>query len=107
MKRNNIDQLLHLLNVTFEVLPIASSAIAYEIILIAMKYHNDGNELPLKVIFSNKNFTEMGARSHLNRLEKSGWLDIVKSNQDLRVKVIKPTPKLVHVYQDFLSRIEN
>lgn len=106
MNRNHVDQLLSLLAATYELLPIDSSLIAYEIILISMKYHSDGKELPLKVIFSNKNFTEMGARSHMSRLERGGWIRVIKSNYDLRVKVVQPTPRLIGVCEQFLKKID-
>jgi hypothetical protein len=107
MKRNTVEQLIHTLNLSFELLPTDSSTIAYEIILICMQHHNEGKELPLKVIFLNKNFTEMGARSHLSRLEKSNWIEIVRSTQDLRVKVLKPTIRLINAFESFLRKIEN
>lgn len=99
--KNNVLRLIKVLNSAFDHLPIETSLIAYEVILIAMKFHVENEELPLKVIFSNKNFTEMGARYHLNRLIKNGWLDSERSQSDLRVRIIRPTKKLICAYNEF------
>lgn len=98
---NNALRLLRVINSAYDHLPIENSLIAYEVILIAMKFHVEKEELPLKVIFSNKNFTEMGARYHLNRLIKNSWLDSERSQSDLRVRVISPTKKLICAYNKF------
>ena len=98
---NNVTGLLKVLNSAFEHLPIETSLIAYEVILITMKFHVENEELPLKIIFLNKNFTEMGARYHLNRLIKNGWLVSERSQSDLRARVISPTKKLICAYNKF------
>lgn len=101
MNSSEIEKLLFELNGAFEHLPIENSPIAYEIVLTSMKYFCEKSELTLKVLFSNKNFTEMGARYHLDRLVKNGWLSISKSERDLRVKVVTPTQKLITSYQKY------
>lgn len=100
---NKTTKLVEILESKYNFLPIETSLIAYEIILITMSYHFEEKELTLKVLFSNKNFTEMGARYHLNRLIKNGWLSSEKSENDLRVKVIQPTEKLKKEFIKFLD----
>ena len=97
----HIQKLQSTLDAAFSLLPIETSIIAYEIILITMRHYFMEEELSLKIIFSNKNFTEMGARYHLNRLIKNDWIISEKSEQDLRVRIIKPTDKLIEVFDRF------
>lgn len=97
------NELIRVLNSKYKFLPIETSLIAYEIILITMNFYLEEKELTLKIIFTNKKYTEMGARYHLNRLIKNGWLSSEKSEHDLRVKVIKPTEKLQKQFIKFLE----
>ena len=101
MKSVEISQLLKELHGSHENLPIQGSTIAYEIILIVMFFYANEEKLSLKILFANGNFTEMGARYHLNRLIKDGWLDIKQSDSDLRVKLVHPTTKLIQQYERF------
>lgn len=105
--KSTTQKLLHVLSTSNEVLPIDSSPIAYEIILMCMSYYYDEKELPLKVIFLSKHFTEMGARSHVSRLVKGNWIEVIKSDQDLRIKIIKPTPKLINIFAKFVNLIND
>ena len=98
-----LHKLHHILNTTVDLLPIENSLIAFEIILETMSYHYRDDELSLKVIFSSKKFTEMGARFHLNRLVKNEWIISEKSIHDLRVKTIRPTEKLIKIFDQFLK----
>jgi DNA-binding MarR family transcriptional regulator len=100
MNSTEINQLLHELHGSLAHLPIQNS-IAYEIILIAMLFHLRNEELSLKSLFTNVKSTEMGARYHLNRLTKDGWLDLKQSENDLRVKFVYPTAKLIQHYELF------
>jgi len=101
MNSDEIKQLLKELHGSFQYLPIESSTIAYEIILISMLFYSNREELSLKTLFANGNFTEMGARYHLNRLVKDQWLGITQSDGDLRVKFVNPTSKLIQSYEQF------
>lgn len=102
--QNSIELHLQTLDASLEYLPIDTSLIAYELILLVMLHFSRGTSLPLKVIFANKNFTEMGARYHLTRLIKNEWMKSEQSPNDLRVKVIKPMPKLILAFEVFLKK---
>lgn len=101
MISSQIDKLITELNSAFEYLPIENSTIAYEIILVTMKFYVDQKELSLKQLFFNNNFTEMGARYHLDRLVKNDWLILDKSENDRRVKIVKPTQNLVNSFKKY------
>ena len=101
---NSIQRHLQTLDASLEYLPIDTSLIAYELILMVMLHYSLQTSLPLKIIFANKNYTEMGARYHLTRLIKNGWMKSEQSPDDLRVKVIKPTIKLVVAFDVFLKK---
>lgn len=103
MNSVEINQLLKELHGSFEYLPIESSTIAYEIILISMLFFSNKEELSLKTLFANGNFTEMGARYHLNRLVRDQWLEVRQSDNDLRVKFVYPTIGLIQRYEQFHS----
>jgi hypothetical protein len=100
MKSAEINQLLLELRGSLAHLPIQNS-IAYEIILISMMFYINCKELSLKNLFTNIKASEMGARYHVNRLIKEGWLDIKQSENDHRVKFIYPTIKLIQQYELF------
>jgi hypothetical protein len=102
--QNSIQRHLQTLDASLDLLPIETSLIAYELILMVMLHFSLEKDLPLKIIFANKNFTEMGARYHLTRLIKNGWLKSERSSDDLRVKVTKPTSKLISTFEIFLKR---
>lgn len=100
MNSIEINQLLKELHGSLAHLPISNS-IAYEIILISMLFYLNKKDLSLKTLFANSKSTEMGVRHHLNRLIKDEWLEMRQSENDLRVKLVYPTTKLIQQYERF------
>lgn len=80
-------------------LPVNNSLIPLLILNETMAHHLQDKDLPLKNLYTVIRSSELGARNHLSRLEKNSWLAIEKSKIDTRVKLIKPTKKLLDTYQ--------
>lgn len=79
--------------------PINNSLIPLFILNKTMDYHLNEKILSLKNLYSEISSSELGARNHITRLERKEWLSIEKSLIDTRVKVIKPTKKLIDTYE--------
>jgi len=80
-------------------LPINNSLIPLLILNQTMTHHLRDKDLSLKNLYTAIRSSELGARNHLSRLEKNSWLAIEKSKIDTRVKLIKPTKKLLDTYE--------
>jgi DNA-binding MarR family transcriptional regulator len=100
MKTKTAVDLIHTVNDECSAcLPINNSLIPLLILNQAMNHHLSNKDLPLKNLYAAIRSSELGARNHLSRLEKNSWLAIEKSSTDTRVKLIKPTKKLLDTYE--------
>ena len=80
-------------------LPINNSLIPLLILNQTMTHFISEKDLSLKNLYTSINSSELGARNHVTRLEKNSWVAIEKSSADTRVKLIKPTKKLLDTYE--------
>jgi len=53
-----------------------------------------GKELTVKALFASLPYSDMGLRYHFRKLVQSGWIELQTTNDDARVKQVKPTEKL-------------
>ena len=51
--------------------------------------------MAVKALFAALPYSDMGIRYHLNRLIKSNWIELRKSDKDARVKIVLPSSKLL------------
>lgn len=79
-------------------LPINNSIIPLSIILKTMRYHLESNELSLKKLYSEVKSSELGTRIHISKLIKNNWISINTCSKDSRVKIIKPTAKMLDTF---------
>ena len=79
-------------------LPINNSIIPLAIILKTMRYHLESNELSLKKLYSEVKSSELGTRIHISKLIKNNWISINTCSKDSRVKIIKPTAKMLDTF---------
>jgi hypothetical protein len=98
------DEITKLLN---SRLPINNSVIPLSIILKTMRYHLDDDELSFKKLYSEVKSSEIGARIHVSRLVNTNWIQIEKSTNDFRVKVIKPTEKMLDTFNSLSNEIRH
>lgn len=87
-------------------LPINNSVIPLSIILKTMRYHLEDDELSFKKLYSEVKSSEIGARIHVSRLVNTNWIQIEKSTYDFRVKVIKPTTKMLETFKQLSNEIK-
>lgn len=98
------DEISKLLN---SRLPINNSVIPLSIILKTMRYHLEDKELSFKKLYSEVKSSEIGARIHVSRLVNTNWIQIEKSTNDFRVKVIKPTAKMLDTFNSLSNEIRH
>lgn len=79
--------------------PINNSFIPLLIINQTMSFYLNRGELSLKSLYANINSSELGARNHITRLERKNWVSVEPSLLDKRVKVVKPTEKLIRSFE--------
>jgi hypothetical protein len=103
MEKNNskaaVDLLMHVRETTNIHLPIGHSFIPYEILIIVINFHLNGEELTVKKLFNTGSFSEMGNRYHFKKLIEREWLVIKDHPQDSRVKLVTPSPKLLSAFE--------
>ena len=87
--------------------PINNSLEMMKVLNHVMIYHIEKQSLSLKVLYTELKVSELCARSNLKRMETNGWLTIEKLKNDSRVRIIKPTNKLVYSYKNFYKRLIN
>jgi hypothetical protein len=67
-------------------LPIGSSFIPYDILLVLFQSSIEGSPISIKVLFANLNHSESGIRYHFDRLIRMGWIELCSCEKDKRVK---------------------
>lgn len=85
--------------------PINNSIEVLKILNYAMCFHILDKPLSLKVLYTELNVSELCARSNIRRLEENKWLSLITNNSDTRVRLIKPTDKLISQYQSFCESV--
>ncbi len=81
-----------------EDLPINNSIEIMKILNYVMVFHISDQPLSLKVLYTELNVSELCARTNIRRLEEKNWLSIKTLDSDTRVRLIKPTVKLISQY---------
>jgi hypothetical protein len=76
-------------------LPIGHSFIPYDILIHVLHSHFIDEPLTVKCLFSRLTFSEMGTRSHFNRLIKNGWIKLNVDCKDSRTRICSPSQKLL------------
>lgn len=85
--------------------PINNSIEVLKILNYVMSFHIMNQPLSLKVLYTELNVSELCARSNIRRLEENKWLTIKTFDSDSRVRLIKPTDKLISQYHSFCESI--
>jgi len=97
--------LMKVREVTAEHLPISHSIIPYQILLVVMYYHIRNDELSVKQLFNSGAFSEMGNRYHFKKLIQSDWIILKEHPKDFRLKLIKPSEKLILAFANISEQL--
>lgn len=84
-------------------LNLDASIIPYCIILTIMRATAKGESLSIKSLFLELPYSVMGVRYHFNRLVDCGWIELIDSDFDKRLKMVCPSEKLVKRIQSFMN----
>ncbi len=76
-------------------LPIGHSFIPFDILISVYVSWLNKETLPIKMLFVNLPYSEMGIRYHFNKLVANDWILLNSDPRDLRVKVCTPSAKLL------------
>lgn len=85
---------------------LGRSSLAFDLMATVAHYTAVGSPLSLKQLFLLVEYSEAGARKQLVRLRKEGWIEIVRTESDARVRVVVALPKLLRIlklYRDVLE----
>ena len=93
--RSLIQFLLVIRKISASNLPIGHSSIPYDLLLNVLDSYYMDEPLSVKGLFSRISFSEMGTRSHFNRLIKNDWIKLEVDGEDSRVRVCIPSEKLL------------
>lgn len=85
--------------------PIHNSLEMMKVLNLVMEYHLKKQPLSLKILYTELKISDLCARSNLKRMETNGWLNIEKMENDTRVRILKPTKKLIDSYEKFYRKI--
>lgn len=92
--------------VTATHLPIGHSFIPYDLLLHLFHKQSIGEPTTLKNLFASLPYSDMGSRYHFNRLISNGWIDLIQSETDLRVKTCHPTEKFKIRFEKIVNELE-
>lgn len=90
-----------------EKFPLDNSLIPLSIILKTIRSHFEDRDLSLKQLYSELKSSEIGTRIHIEKLANTNWLKIEKSTNDHRVKLIKPTTKMLDTFNSLSNEIRH
>lgn len=85
--------------------PINNSIEILKILNYVMVFYISDRPLSLKVLYTELNVSELCARKNIRRLEQNRWLFLKTDDFDTRVKLIKPTDKLISQYHLFCKSL--
>lgn len=94
-------------NLLIKKFPLDNSLIPLSIILKTIRFHFEDRELSLKLLYSELNSSEIGARIHIQKLANTNWLQIEKSILDKRVRLIKPSSKMLVTFESMSDEIRH
>jgi len=76
-------------------IPIKNSIVAFVVLVKCLKVHLSNQELNLKKLYLDMQYSEISIRKQIYILESFGWVIIEVSAKDRRVKLLKPTDKFL------------
>ncbi len=89
-------------------IPYAQSALAKDLLLLCVYSTNAQSPLSIKeTMVSLRPFSEAGIRKQLKRCLDEGWLRIIESPSDKRVRHIVAEPKLLELFDRYAGIAHN
>lgn len=88
-----------------EKLRIDNSIIPLIIILKTIRYHLENRDLSFKSLYAEVKSSDLGTRIHITKLANKNWIQIEKSETDSRVKLIKPSIKMLDTFNAIPKRL--
>lgn len=82
-------------NKLIQHLPLNNSLIPYFIMINVMHYFLEDKALSMKVLSNELTCSHNGTKKQLQVLIKDKWLTVINSQTDKRVKLIRPSKKLI------------
>lgn len=97
-------RLIDTLTKIIQSFPIGTSLITVLIICFTVYYDEIEEELSLKKLYSLLHrFSDVGIKNHVGRLHHKGLIQIKKSKNDKRVRVINGTKELHETYKKIIN----
>lgn len=91
--------------VTASNLPIGHSFIPYDILIHLFHCQSIDEVMTVKGLFASLPYSDMGTRSHFNGLVASGWIELVTSDKDTRMKFCRPTEKFNSRFEKIVEEL--
>jgi DNA-binding MarR family transcriptional regulator len=91
-----------------ENLPIESSLIAYDLVLLLSIHSYSKNQISVKNLFSSLPHSPTAIRRHYQRLINEGWIEHYQDTKDKRIKYVRPTKKFIltiNVYNSHANKL--
>ena len=98
--------LFHLRQRISEKLPIGNSLLSLDILIVVMMESSDSEALTVKRLFATLPYSSTGVRYHFERLLNDGWLELDDGINDKRIKIVKPSPKLIDTFQRLSGELQ-
>lgn len=87
--------------------PIGNSLVLADMIFKIIIAHNKNHPLTIKKLFSDLPHSEMGMRYHFRHLKNRGWIQVIPSSEDKRLKYVIPTERLARQNDLFCLEVRN
>jgi len=101
---NAIHQILALHAWESESLPLFKNSIGQAVALRLIEAFVTDTLLSVKELTLSLPYSSSGIRLQLRMLENDGWIEFAPSNEDQRVKVIKPTDEFMSLLETYTGQ---
>ncbi len=87
-------------------LPVGNSSIPFDLVLLLFSNHaRGGAPMSIKTLFGSLPYSDMGMRYHLNALLSEGWISIERGPRDNRLRLVRPTEKLIERFESVVHEL--
>lgn len=87
-------------------LPLSHSFIPYDILLTIYSYSINDGPPSVKILFASLKHSESGIRYHFERLKSMGWIELLPSERDNRVKHCSISNKYAARISEYFAAVE-
>ena len=102
-----IEAIFRLRKWTQKYLPIESSLIAYDLILLLSIHNYSNGHITVKQLFASMPHSASAIRFHYQRFIAYGWIENYTDPKDKRIKYVRPTVEFIQAINAYTLEMES